>query len=465
MNCQILRTLYVKANGLIPCEDNRGEWVTLGEVSLDPDWSIATILDGPRYRHLRNSFADGKLPWPDVCEKCALIRHYEDINDRLADRHIEKLQIETALTCTLRCPCCSSLGQLKLRARPYVMNLGVFRRLLESCSAAKYKIDFIEYCGQGEPLTHPRFAEFVRTAREIYPATRQRLVTNANYDYAEKLRGEHVDEIYVSCDGVFQASYEKYRRGGSVAKALKFMRDAAALSQAKRPLVVWKYILFEFNDSEKELKAAQDFALEADVGMLMFILTQTEFGSRRYTTENYPEILLQAPNARLSMTPDFLRDEANSRPARTFAIDAGGTSAATCCHVDHIGIYPGVVTIQGWAVTYSRRDAVVEVTVRADGEPLGSARLGVQRPEVTQHLNFAKPDSGFVLASRWPFHTPHPSRIDIEVKTRKGKVNHYAWSALRPGTLEATPPSTPAAIAALRELLKLAGFRRQEARA
>jgi hypothetical protein len=440
MNCQILRTLYVKANGIIPCEDNCGEWITLGNVSLEPGWSISGILEGPNFDHLRKSFAGQKLPWATVCDRCALIRPYQEIDDSIARRYIEKLQIETALTCALRCPCCSSLGQLKLRSKPFIMNLDLFKRLLWSCADEGYKIHSIEYCGQGEPLMHPKFAEFVRTAREIHPTARQRLVTNANYDYTEKVCGQYIEEIYVSCDGVFQKSYEQYRRGGSVDKALKFMRDAAAITQSKRPSVVWKYILFEFNDSEEELRLAQQIALDTGVEMLMFVLTQSDFQSRIYTKVNFPEILLCAPNARLSMTPDFFREEENDRPEQLDAICAGVDNGIICCHIDHIRAFPGIITLHGWAVACDPADEIVDMALTEDGQRLGSGVLGILRPDVQQYFQrsgrSAPRNAGFALSARCLCATPYPRRVDFHIRTKNGAVGHIIWSAAHPNMLD-----------------------------
>jgi hypothetical protein len=72
----------------------------------------------------------------------------------------------------------------------------------------------IEYAGQGEPLAHPRFPGLVDLGRALFSETRQRLITNGNYDYSARTGRRAPDEIYVSCDGAFQESYEKYRIGG-----------------------------------------------------------------------------------------------------------------------------------------------------------------------------------------------------------------------------------------------------------
>jgi organic radical activating enzyme len=348
----------------------------------------------------------------------------------LASKRIEKLQIEPTLACTLRCPGCTAIDQLKMRPKPHTMPLQLYRRLLESLAAEGYQIGFIEYCGQGEPLAHPQFAEFVRLGREILPKTKQRLVTNGNYDYAAKLEGRVLDEIYVSADGAFQENYEQYRVRGNLSRALAFLADAAAERGPVRPLSVWKYILFNFNDSPEELRAAQDFAIRFGVDMLMFVLTKTRWKSTRWTPESYPEILLHAPNARLSLVPDFLRDSAHDKPVagaklrRTF----GDNWSVIAEHLDVLWAYPGMISVKGWARAQDPGDHVKEVQLTGDGVPLGAAQLGINRPEVDCHFGDNPPRrSGFALSALWPIDKKRPRVFGLSIHTGKGETSQSYW--------------------------------------
>ena len=440
MNCQILRTLYLKANGVIPCEDNRGEWTDLGKVSLDADWSIDAVLKNEQYSKIRAALAAGEMPWPKICSECAMIRPHQPMNDQIAAKHIEKLQIETTLACTLRCPGCSALGQIALREKPYTMKLEVYERLLQSLADEGYHLDFIEYCGQGEPLAHPKFAEFVRIARRIMPKTKHRLVTNGNYNYEEKIEGEFIDEIYVSADGITQELYEQYRVRGDVELAKQFMRDASSPAQKRRPLVVWKYILFNYNDGDDELRSAHQFAVDSNVGMLMFILTATEWQSKRYTPKTYPEILTHAPSARLSMTPDFLREAENDQPllrASMLPIRRWMPfkRARTMCRPDFMGVYPGLITVIGWAAGLKQTE-LQEISVFGDGVPLGSPQRGIFRPEVAEYLDQPNDShAGFALAAKWGGDKPHPSRIDVKLTTKCGRIERPGWEVQNPHPL------------------------------
>ncbi len=77
------------------------------------------------------------------------------------------------------------------------MEIEAFEGLLKSLLKNLYWVGEIEYCGQGDPLMHPRFADFVRTARQVYPETRQRVITNGNFEYQKAIAEEFIDEIVV----------------------------------------------------------------------------------------------------------------------------------------------------------------------------------------------------------------------------------------------------------------------------
>jgi len=229
MNCRILNSLYVRANGEIVCDDDAGKGISLGNVFSTDEWSIRDIFDNEKYQHIRKSFSMGFPPWKDICINCALFNSGELFVDNLKNKEIKTIQIETSLKCNLSCGGCRS--EINQRPYPHLMDLKVFERVLKSCVESGFKVENIEFCGNGEPLTHPNFSEFVRLAHSIMPEAKQTLVTNGNFDYKKSLKDQYLDVIYVSCDGLYQSSYEKYRVHGSVSQALKFMADTLQKSQ------------------------------------------------------------------------------------------------------------------------------------------------------------------------------------------------------------------------------------------
>lgn len=200
------------------------------------------------------------------------------------------------------------------------MKVEVFESLVSSLVQHLYITETIEYCGQGDPLMHPQFAEFVKIARRYYPNAVQRLITNGNFDYWKTTNGEFIDQIYVSCDGVFQGNYEKYRIRGDVDKVVKFMKDAKKSGNVGR--LTWKYILFEFNDSDEELIAAQHLANSIGVDTLMFVFTHSQFKSMKYRPETLTDLPIIYPNVITNYTSQIEEKNKNkgSQPFVKFAI-------------------------------------------------------------------------------------------------------------------------------------------------
>jgi wyosine [tRNA(Phe)-imidazoG37] synthetase (radical SAM superfamily) len=304
VNCEILRTLYVRANGDVVCNDDAGERVLLGKIPPHREnWTIESLLTNHRYRHIRAALASGRGRWSHLCANCAFFRPHEAFTDPLADKCLRKVQIEPSLACRLRCPSCSNHVQVHVRPDPLQMEVALFERLLARLAREGYTIVDLEYCGQGEPLLHPDFPEFVRLTRHFFPATVQRLITSGNFDYTAATGRERLDEIIVSCDGARPESYRRYRVGGSLERALQFMRHARAEKSPRPQLLIWKYILFEWNDSPAELEQAQVLAQAIGVDWLLFVFTHSAGKSRRYTIENAAEFPRRFANVTLNATP------------------------------------------------------------------------------------------------------------------------------------------------------------------
>ncbi|MBW2524237.1 MAG: radical SAM protein [Deltaproteobacteria bacterium] len=424
MDCEILRTLYVKSNGEVPCHDDAGECVLLGVVEAEePSWTIQRLLDNDRYAHIRSSFARGRVPWDGICQRCAFLRPGLPLQDHVGRRRLNKLQVEPTLNCDLRCPCCTSGRQRRVRPKPHVMPLGAYEGTLRSLRAERFKLKTIEYCGQGEPLSHPEFHELAALGRRYFPRARQRLITNGNFDYQAATRGLELDEIYVSCDGVRQRSYEQYRRKGSVERALKFMRDAAALGT--RQAVVWKYLLFEFNDSDDELHEAQRVAERLGVDMLLFAVTASKYRSQRYTQETLATLPIVSPIVHVEHCPTCHEGARFGRRLEThFAAEAVSSWLPAWLHrrrcwaqLHELAALPeGVLTLRGWAAATK---PLTHVEAYCDGRRIGSARLTSLRGDVfARHRHFLRQPAGFYLSVQ--LKRPFRSRSQISIVVLDG---------------------------------------------
>jgi len=283
------------------------------------------------------------------------------------------------------------------------MPLSVYERTLRSLRAERFKLKTIEYCGQGEPLNHPAFHGFVALGRRYFPRARQRLITNGNFDYRAATRGVELDEIYVSCDGVRQQSYERYRRNGSIDKALKFMCDAAV--GGKRQAVVWKYILFEFNDSAEELREAQRTAERLGVDMLLFTVTASKHRSQKYTQDTLDMLPIVSPTVHVEHCPTCHKGARFGRRLDTrFVSETVASWLPSWLHrrecwaqLHEVAALPGnVLTLRGWAAATQR---LTHVRAYCDGRRIGDAKLTSIREDVfAKHGHFLRQRAGFYLS-------------------------------------------------------------------
>lgn len=415
MNCEILNTLYLKSNGEILCNDDFGEQIVLGLVDEEQgNWDIAEIFNNEKYIHIRESFLNNKVPWEGVCQNCAFLRTNENYSDDLSRKVITKFQLEPSLACNLACPCCTNYNQIRTREKPHIMPELLFSTVLRSLKVNNYSLNFIEYCGQGDPLMHPRFSSISKVAREFYPDTPQRLITNGNFDYQSKLENLFLDEIYVSCDGVRQGSYEKYRRKGEVGKVLKFIRDIPSQIEGKKQNLIWKYILFEFNDSDEELIEAQHLAQELGVDTLLFVVTHSDFRSQKYTLESLGELPILFSNVKTNAHPSFYNGVVKAERKNGLVTFKNRFFKSSMAHIDEISILPGnILSMRGWVASKAE---LTHVEVYLSGTKIGRTIPTEMREDVVRSLpNFKKQPGGFLFTCKLEYIPDKKAPIKFEL--------------------------------------------------
>jgi hypothetical protein len=195
---------------------------------------------------------------------------------------IQQLLIEPTAQCNLDCPtvCGHSYPRRRqpaFKRKARFLSLDVFTQIVEGLDRPVEKFCLYNY---GEPLLHPEFFTMCELIRERYPSSQIHTSTNGTRLKDEAVRAgllrSGLDEIVVSIDGASQATYEAYRRGGRLDEILEGMRllieerDKAGLVL---PRIIWRYILFSWNDSDEELAQAQQMAQEIGVDRFCFHLS------------------------------------------------------------------------------------------------------------------------------------------------------------------------------------------------
>ena len=141
------------------------------------------------------------------------------------------------------------------------------RKIEEVLTDVKDTLKEIHLYNHGEPFLDKRLLEILRFAKQIVPDVKVITSTNATAiqrGWIKAIVEEGlIDHIVFSIDGASQETYSKYRIGGNFNKAFKNMIEFIKFKEAYKksiPEVEWQYILFEWNDSDRELKLAQELA-------------------------------------------------------------------------------------------------------------------------------------------------------------------------------------------------------------
>jgi molybdenum cofactor biosynthesis enzyme MoaA len=171
-----------------------------------------------------------------------------------------------------------------LKAPPYHLSPTLLDGLLRQLRKdGVEEIRLVHFEGRGDPLMNPRMPELMAIVKAAYPNAFTMVTTHGSYPYKSWIVESGLDLLRVSIDGAFPENYEKYRVGGDLSTVLQFLRD---VRDEKRRLgkhleVDWKYILFEWNDSDDEMEHAARLADELDV-RLRFVLTHSPGKSARF---------------------------------------------------------------------------------------------------------------------------------------------------------------------------------------
>lgn len=179
------------------------------------------------------------------------------------------ISVEPVDFCNLYCPHCP-VGQRKdpIRRRN-TMKMSLFSKLIDELSGHLLHVIFYF---QGEPLLAKHLPEMIRYAhdRGIYTSTS----TNAQLldrEMAERLIRSGLDKLIVSVDGSRQESYERYRVGGSLDRALNGLVQVLDLRKELKcftPFVEMQCLLLSSN--EEQLEDIRSLAKKLGVDKLTF---------------------------------------------------------------------------------------------------------------------------------------------------------------------------------------------------
>ncbi len=119
--------------------------------------------------------------------------------------------IELTNFCNLKCPECLSGSELMSRERGF-METALFEKIIKELEPYVYNLNLYF---QGEPMLHPKFFSFLRSAERIHTT----VSTNGHFlseENADKLAASGLNNLIVSLDGLDSESYSAYRVKGNM---------------------------------------------------------------------------------------------------------------------------------------------------------------------------------------------------------------------------------------------------------
>jgi hypothetical protein len=214
--------------------------------------------------------------------------------DLFLNKPLKQCVIELTSQCNLKCSGCmqSRYDFRKYRAKPYLD----VKYLQSWLDPGLVHINRIRLYNYGETFLHPAAIAFCRFVKNQAPDLFLEIATNGVLlDTPEKramLMRAGIDYLVFSIHGSSQETVQKYMTPKfKFQRLLDILRDLVTIrsvSALKKPLLIWKYLLFEWNDSDAEIDRARRLSKEIGLDGLQFCLVGYPSPSKRFTP-NSPE--------------------------------------------------------------------------------------------------------------------------------------------------------------------------------
>lgn len=203
----------------------------------------------------------------------------------------ERLVIELTSCCNLDCADCpagnGSVGEYRYGKQGRFLDVVDLARWLEGWRGPLSQVRLYNY---GETFLHPDAVRFCAHLARWRPALWLEVATNmlapATDSDIERIVRSQPNALIVSLHGADQASAARYMGPHTdFAKAMQNMQKTIRIRKELQydfPAVIWKYLLFDWNDSETEMDRARALAAEKGIDYIGFEPAAGRGASRRF---------------------------------------------------------------------------------------------------------------------------------------------------------------------------------------
>lgn len=229
--------------------------------------------------------------------------------------------------CNLKCPICpTTRGEL---AQPSGrISLEQYRDFIDRIAPHSYRLILYNW---GEPFMHRQIVEMIAYAHRRRISTQ--ISSNLNIlprEGAEALVESGLDDLVVSCDGLTQETYERYRVKGDLGKLLANMasiRDAKQRLGRSNPCIEFQFLVFRHN--EHEVDDVDAFARRHGADVVRLVKPAIDLGLQdirpaenpEYVRPEYQVLPIAEPTAVGSESPEPPPPAAPPPPAKLAPID------------------------------------------------------------------------------------------------------------------------------------------------
>ncbi len=241
--------------------------------------SFKDVFFGPVAQRFREELAGGKLPIM-TCTRCG------DLQRLPKSKPIPKprlpyrgLLLENTVRCNIDCIGCDRQSAARIRTT-LQMDMDKLARMADLVHDLGMQQLF--YLNLGEPFLSPNIGQELPLLRRKNPDCRIVISTNGivlNTD-AKREAALYASHIFFSVAGVSDEMLKKYEHYGSFEKAYANMKALVDYRNARgldRPLLEWKYLLFNWNDRRPAIARTIELAKAAGLDAISFWPTHNPF--------------------------------------------------------------------------------------------------------------------------------------------------------------------------------------------
>ena len=289
------------------CQDYDGSG-HIGDLNKN---SFKEVFFGPVARRFREELAKGKLPIM-ACTRCGDLERVPKSQSRAVtgvpggvgraaggtetdpDGQIfagpkprlphRGMLLENTVRCNIDCIGCDRQSAARIRTTTQ-MDLDKLSRMADLVH--ELGVESLFYLNLGEPFLSPNIGEELPLLRKKNPDCRIVISTNGMVltSAAKREAALSASHIFFSIAGISDAMLKKYEHFGSYEKAYANMKALVEYRNSQglpRPLLEWKYLLFNWNDHPQTIARAIELAKAADVDAISFWPTHNPFYGYSY---------------------------------------------------------------------------------------------------------------------------------------------------------------------------------------